>query len=226
MGDPKKQRKRYNTPMHPWQKSRIEEEAGLIKEYGLANHKELWKMKTFIKNSSDMAKKLIVARGDQAGIEKKQLISKLSKLGLLKADATTNEVLNLKPKDVLERRLQTVIVRKGLANSFRQARQLITHGHIAIDGQKQTSPSYLVEVSKENMIDFVLSSPFRSPDHPERNKILSTGSKVAFNQQDKGDDLDEKDDGTVETDDDEKAPKEKPASKQKKASKKKEEPKE
>jgi small subunit ribosomal protein S4 len=222
MGDPKKQRKKYKTPIHPWQKSRIEEEGGLIKEYGLASHKELWKMKTFIKNSSDIAKRLIVARGAQADIEKKQLISKLSKLGLLKEDATTNEVLNLKPKDVLERRLQTVIVRKGLANSFRQARQLITHGHIAIDGQKQTAPSYLVEVSKESMIDFVLSSPFRSPDHPERNKILSTGSKIT--PAPKEELTDSKEEGKEETS--ESTAKEKPLPKQKKPTKKKEETKE
>jgi small subunit ribosomal protein S4 len=179
-------------------------------------------MKTFIKNSSDIAKRLIVARGAQADIEKKQLISKLSKLGLLKEDATTNEVLNLKPKDVLERRLQTVIVRKGLANSFRQARQLITHGHIAIDGQKQTAPSYLVEVSKESMIDFVLSSPFRSPDHPERNKILSTGSKIT--PAPKEELTDSKEEGKEETS--ESTAKEKPLPKQKKPTKKKEETKE
>jgi small subunit ribosomal protein S4 len=222
MGDPKKQRKKYKTPMHPWQKSRIEEEAGLITEYGLASHKELWKMKTFIKNSSDIAKKLIVARGTQADIEKKQLISKLSKLGLLKEDATTNEVLNLKPKDVLERRLQTIVVRKGLANSFRQSRQLITHGHIAVNGQKQTAPSYLVEVAKENLIDFVLSSPFRSLDHPERNKILSTGTKIipASEEEIVDSNQEEKNEAS------EKIAKEKPLPKQKKPTKKKEESKE
>ena len=41
MGDPKFPGKHYDTPSHPWQKVRIEEEAGLIHQYGLKNKKEI-----------------------------------------------------------------------------------------------------------------------------------------------------------------------------------------
>ena len=41
MGDPKKNRKKYQTPTTAWSKSRIEEEAVLVKEFGFKNKK--WK---------------------------------------------------------------------------------------------------------------------------------------------------------------------------------------
>ena len=63
MGDPRRLKKKYNTPQHPWQKTRIETEAVLRKEYGLKNKKEIWKMATQFKNFSDQAKRLIAASG-------------------------------------------------------------------------------------------------------------------------------------------------------------------
>ena len=44
----------------------------------------------------------------------------------------------------LERRLDAVVYRAGFAVSHRQARQLVAHGHFAVDGQRVTIPSYLV----------------------------------------------------------------------------------
>ena len=46
MGDPKFPSKHYNTPSHPWQKVRIEEERTLIHQYGLKNKREIWKANT------------------------------------------------------------------------------------------------------------------------------------------------------------------------------------
>jgi small subunit ribosomal protein S4 len=45
----------------------------------------------------------------------------------------------------LERRLDNVVYRSGLAMSRPQARQFITHGHITINGKKVDIPSYLVK---------------------------------------------------------------------------------
>ena len=58
-----------------------------------------------------------------------------------------------------------------MAQSLFQARQLIAHGHIEIDGRKVTSPSYQVRIADEKTIDYAGSSPMRSPDHPIR-KVL------------------------------------------------------
>ncbi|GBD10882.1 30S ribosomal protein S4 [bacterium HR23] len=47
---------------------------------------------------------------------------------------------------LLERRLDNVVFRLGFADSRRQARQLVRHGHILVNGKKVDIPSYLVRV--------------------------------------------------------------------------------
>ncbi len=49
----------------------------------------------------------------------------------------------------LERRLDNVVYRAGLAGSRAQARQLVLHGHVQIKGQKVNIPSYLVQIGDE-----------------------------------------------------------------------------
>lgn len=49
----------------------------------------------------------------------------------------------------LERRLDNVVYRIGLAASRRQARQLVRHGHVAVNGRKVDIPSYEVSVGEE-----------------------------------------------------------------------------
>ena len=46
---------------------------------------------------------------------------------------------------LLERRLDNVVYRLGLASTRRQARQLVNHGHITVDGKRVDIPSYEVE---------------------------------------------------------------------------------
>ena len=52
---------------------------------------------------------------------------------------------------MLERRLDNVIYRLGLADSRPQARQLVRHGHFLLNGHKHDVPSYLVQIG--DMID-------------------------------------------------------------------------
>ncbi len=47
---------------------------------------------------------------------------------------------------LLERRLDNVVYRLGFAKSRRQARQLVNHGHIMVNGRKVDIPSFLVRV--------------------------------------------------------------------------------
>ena len=46
---------------------------------------------------------------------------------------------------ILESRLDNVVFRSGLANTRKQARQIVTHGHILVNGKKVDIPSYLVK---------------------------------------------------------------------------------
>lgn len=170
MGDPRKIRKKYQTPSHPWQKERIEEEKVLSKEYGLKNKKEIWKVYSLLRTFLKLAKKLSASSGSQAEKEKKQLLDKLHRLGLIEKTAGLEDALDLKVKDLMERRLQTLLVRKGLARSIKQARQFIIHKHIMVDKKKMSVPSYIVRRDEENMISFSAGSKLAADDHPERKK--------------------------------------------------------
>ena len=46
----------------------------------------------------------------------------------------------------MERRLDNVVYRLGFANSRRQARQLVNHGHFTVNGNRVNIPSYLIKV--------------------------------------------------------------------------------
>lgn len=168
MGDPKKQRKKFSTPSHPWQKARIEEESKLIREYGIKNKKEIWKMKSVLSDFATSAKRLATITRKQQELEKAQLLQKLQKMGLIKKTSQLTEILSLTVREILERRLQTMVHRKALSRSMKQARQFITHGHIMVNNKKITAPSYLVSVDEEEAISFVPNRPLASIDHPER----------------------------------------------------------
>ena len=58
--------------------------------------------------------------------------------------ANTGEALLI----LLERRLDNVVTRLGFAPSRRQARQLVNHGHITVNGKKVDVPSYLVSAGE------------------------------------------------------------------------------
>ena len=155
MGDPRKMRKKFSKPSHPWQKERIDEEKGTTKQYGLRRKYEIWKMDSLLKKFLNRAKIIIGERTSQSEIEKKQLLGRLYLLGLLKKESRVEDVLNLTLKDILERRLQTLVYRKQIAKTMMQARQFITHEHIAVGARKITTPSYLVSINEESQIRLV-----------------------------------------------------------------------
>ena len=168
MGDPKKLRKKYSPPRHPWQGARIASEKILVEEYGLKNKREIYKAQSLSRRFTKQAKNLIAEKTEQSQIEKKQLFSRLSKLNLLSKEADLDNVLGLTLKDILDRRLQTLVYKKKLSKTVKQARQFISHGNIAIRGQRVNSPSYLVKLEEENDIDFVADSSLSNKEHPER----------------------------------------------------------
>ena len=168
MGDPRKIRKKFNTPSHPWRAERIQEEHKLAQEYGLKNMREIWKGKTLLANVAHQTKKLIALHTEQADVEKKQLLGRLASLGLLPATAALTDVLSLTVKDILNRRLQTILVQRKLARTPKQARQFITHEHIQVKNKVISSPSYIVSKEEEETISFISSSALNDISHPER----------------------------------------------------------
>jgi len=98
--------------------------------------------------------------------QEKQLLNRLNRLGILPDESALDAVLDLTLEDILERRLQTLVFHRGLSQSIQQARQLIAHGHIAVDGRRVSSPSYLVLKDEEEKIAYTQKSPLTDPEHP------------------------------------------------------------
>ena len=92
----------------------------------------------------------LTAHKDDA--KKKALLDKLVKLGLLKEGQGLDDVLALTINNILERRLQTLVWKKGLAKTPKMARQLITHGKVTVSQKLVKSPSYIVPTGEEGMI--------------------------------------------------------------------------
>lgn len=176
MGDPKRQRKKYKTPRHPWQVDVLAEELKLIGLYGLRNKRELWRAKTMLSKYRHLARNLLGKPLEERVKLESELVSKLYRLGLVEKEASCLDVLDLKVEDILERRLQTIVYRLGLAKTPTQARQLITHGHISIGGRRMTSPGYLVQRGEESQISYSLDSPLNDSNHPLRLVLTSTKS--------------------------------------------------
>ncbi|MBT3866140.1 30S ribosomal protein S4 [Candidatus Woesearchaeota archaeon] len=169
MGTVRRLRSKYDGPSHPWEADRLAEEKNLTKEYGLKNKKEIWKINSKLRGLKTQAKNLIADRSEQARKEEKLLLEKLASWGVLKEGATLDDVLEVNVRQLLARRLQSVTLTKGLARSSRQARQMISHGHITINKKKTNIPSYLVKISEESKMEYSQNSKFKDSEHPELN---------------------------------------------------------
>ena len=200
MGDPKFPGKHYDTPSHPWQKVRIEEEAGLIHQYGLKNKKEIWKANTKVREMRRQARKLTAKSSDlQAQKERDLLLAKLNRLGILEQNSSLEDILRMSPENILNRRLQTQVYLQGLASTVKQSRQLIIHGHIAIDGAVTRVPGMLVTKLQEKNITYSSTSALNSDLHPVR-----PGTKETFDDYEE----DKKEESNVKEDTEEKVEKE------------------
>ncbi|HUH79218.1 MAG TPA: 30S ribosomal protein S4 [Methanoregula sp.] len=181
MGYPGKNHKSYQTPKRPFEKTRIAEETRLVIEYGLRNKREVWKAQSILRKYRKGARELLAIMSGSADTalfeaKKAELITSMQRLGLLGADADIDAVLSLKVQAQLERRLQSLVYRKGLARSPKQARQMITHGHIAVNGRRTSIPGYRVTRAEETQISYYGKSPFVSDSHPEKERIAKPAS--------------------------------------------------
>lgn len=182
MGDPKKQRKKYDTPRFPWRKDILQEELKLLGRYGLRNKHELWRHKTFLSKTRGIARSLIGKTPEERAKMENELLVRLKKLGVLPETAVLDNVLDLNIEDILERRLQTIVFRKNLSKTIYQARQLITHGHITIGKRRVTVPSYLVSKEEEAQIGYAPQSALANQAHPLRQAMTAVAKPLEIEQ--------------------------------------------
>lgn len=182
MGDPKYPHKTYSTPRHPWQKDRIDAEKELLTKFGLKNKRELWKgmemLKSFRSQARDLQARMRVS-DPNAEKQFQALIQRLGRYNILGHNATLDDVLSLSIEDILSRRLQTIVFRKNLARTPKQARQMITHGHVIMNGRRVTVPGMMVEGHLEDTIIYHDTSPFTDDLHPIRQVIMNGPSEEA-----------------------------------------------
>lgn len=149
MGEPRRLNRQYSVPKKLWNKQKILADRSIINEYGLKTKKELWKAESLIRNLRKTARSLLAGAVDDYDRRHDEIFNKLINLGILTKDNVLEDVLKLQATDVLERRLQTQVFRKGLALTPKQSRQLITHCHIAVNGVVRTAPSSFVKINDD-----------------------------------------------------------------------------
>jgi len=182
MGDPKRTRRSYETPRHPWRRDQLEVELHLMGDFGLRNKRELWRYKTMLSKVRGQARSMLASTGEERARLEREYLSKLSRIGVLSESASIDDILDLDIRDLLERRLQTLVFRKGLAKTLFQARQLVSHGHISVSGKIISVPGYLVKRDEEGNVKYSSHSPLGKAEHPMRKVITATAAGQALTE--------------------------------------------
>ena len=149
MGDPKKPKKSFKRPRSIWTLDQLSSELYLIGSYGLRNKKELWKAQSKVASFRNQARTLLALTTEDRQEKETRLLSSLYRLGLVNESAGLDDILNLKIEDILERRLQTIIMKKMGVKSPLQARQVVVHRLVSIGNRKVNLPGYMVNRAEE-----------------------------------------------------------------------------
>mgnify|MGYP001039268520 CR=1 FL=1 len=155
--------KTFKKPRRPFEKERLDAELKLVGEYGLRNKRELWRVQATLSKIRNAARTLLTLdqKDPKRIFEGQALMRRLYKYGLLnETQDKLDYALALQPNDFLERRLQTVVFKQGLAKSIHHARVLIRQKHIRVGKQVVDVPSFMVRVDSQKHVDFALTSPF------------------------------------------------------------------
>lgn len=152
----KKLKKQYETPNEAWNSERINRELNLMEDYGLSNKEEVYRAQSQLRALRRQARKLVSLESEK---QTQELLEKVNRLGLLKSDAGLEEILSLNVTDILDRRLQTAVNRRGYSDTAREARQMVVHGHVYVNGQRVTIPGYMLTQEEEKEIEVRMPEP-------------------------------------------------------------------
>ncbi|MDD5022874.1 MAG: 30S ribosomal protein S4 [Candidatus ainarchaeum sp.] len=169
MGDPRKFKNKYESPKKLWERDRIAEEKTLKSEYGLKNSREIWVAAAELKKYRREARRLLSILEEDRKKDVEKILNRLNRFGILPKSATLDDILSLEVKSILERRLQTRVLRKGFAKTIKQSRQLISHGFIAVGEHVVTVPGYLVTEDEDSKIQLHKPIDLDSGNKPEED---------------------------------------------------------
>ncbi|GFZ19185.1 ribosomal protein S4 [Actinidia rufa] len=184
--------KTFKKPRRPYEKERLDAELKLVGEYGLRCKRELWRVQYALSRIRNAARMLLTLdeKNPRRIFEGEALLRRMNRYGLLEENQNKLDyVLALTVENFLERRLQTLVFKTGMAKSIHHARVLIRHKAKAYqceDGkplpcqtiglkppvqgelypttprvgrQVVNIPSFMVRVDSQKHIDFSLTSP-------------------------------------------------------------------
>jgi small subunit ribosomal protein S4 len=152
MGDPSKPRKAFHRPRRIWTTDQLNSELYIVGSYGLRNKRELWRAQTEVARLRNQARALLAVPSELRQHKEEQLLNFLNRQGLINESASLDDVLNLKIEDLLDRRLQTIVMKKSGLKSPHQARQMVVHKHVSIGDRFVNIPGYLVKKEEESRI--------------------------------------------------------------------------
>lgn len=153
MGLIRRSHKIYLRPTQKWDKTRIAEESMLVKTFGLKNKKEIYVAQRIVKKIRDAAKRLIAQKNPKEEI---RFLNRIKAKGYVPETATLGDVLDITVENVLSRRLQTVVFKRKLAKTIKQARQYVTHRKIKVKNTIISIPSYSVTLEEEKQMAAVV----------------------------------------------------------------------
>merc|ERR1712078_463461 len=171
--------KTSNPPRRPYEKERLDAELKLIGQFGLKNKREIWRVRLALAKIRSTARTLLTKdEKDPSRIfEGQALMRRMIRYGILDEDKQRLDyVLSLNIENFMERRLQTLVFKRGLAKSIHHARVLIRQRHIRVGRQVVNVPSFMVRVESQPHIEFALSSPFGG-GRPGRVKRRNNANK-------------------------------------------------
>ncbi|KAH0724781.1 hypothetical protein KY284_000646 [Solanum tuberosum] len=154
--------KTFKKPRRPYEKERLDAELKFVGEYGLRCKRELWRVHYALSHIRNAARMLLTLdeKDPRRIFDGEPLLRKMNRYGLLdKSQNKLDYLLALTVENFLERCLQTLVFKTGMAKSIHHARVLIRQRHIRVGRQVVNVASFIVRVDSEKHIDFSLISP-------------------------------------------------------------------
>ncbi|KAJ6728215.1 30S 40S RIBOSOMAL PROTEIN, partial [Salix koriyanagi] len=147
--------KTFKKPRRPYEKERLDAELKLVGEYGLRAKRELWRVQYALSRIRNAARMLLTLdeKNSRRIFEGEALLRRMNRYGLLEESQNKLDyVLALTVENFLERRLQTLVFKAGMAKSIHHARVLIKQRHI----RKHCIRIWKISSNKCHILDQIL----------------------------------------------------------------------